>query len=200
MSLLPRRARARETTAPAPPPAEQVARLQAQIDDPDCGSLRRRALRRQLAGIRAIGPSAPPTPPEPASVVLSADMDGYHAIVVAAINALDAHVREINQRLDGGRCGDFEHQELLAERRDLQRIRRQMVDDLRVPPLLTANQLRYLAFRTRESRENLWANAEREARSGSHRQARLFRMQALVAYRSAEQELGVQHQPVRFGG
>lgn len=203
MSLLPRRASARESTPPPPPlPAAERARLEELIASPDTGSIKRRWLRRKLSGIVAIGAisSAPPPAPEPQPVVLASDGDGYAALVAGAVNALDAHVREINQRLDSGRVGDYEQQELLAEKRDLARARAQMLSDLALPAVLDSRQLQYLQFRCAESRENLWACAERASRAGEHRQARMWRLQALGAYREVEQELGVRHEPMRLGG
>ncbi len=135
MSLLPRRARARETTAPVLPP-EQAARLQAQIDDPDVGFLRRRALHRQLLGIRAIGPSGPPAPePAPdaapggdALAMPPGGSDAHYTAVVAEVHALDRHAAEIDARLAALANSDsVEAHELRAERQQITMLRAELL-------------------------------------------------------------------------
>lgn len=199
MSLLPRRARARETTAPVLPP-EQAARLQAQIDDPDVGFLRRRALHRQLLGIRAIGPSGPPAPePAPdaapggdALAMPPGGSDAHYTAVVAEVHALDRHAAEIDARLAALANSDsVEAHELRAERQQITMLRAELLGDLARGPVGTEHQRRIIAMRSDELRRHAWADAERAAAAGDHRHARRRRLDALRARMRAEDEAGL---------
>lgn len=195
------RASARETPCTPPPDA---AALQKVIDNPDTGSIKRRALRRIAAGIKTIGPSGPPEPRLPET---SPGPDGFdlaciaiRPVVEGEVTEIDRHIGAVEARLAriGQDVRSFEAQELRSEQDALAALRAEVAADLQRPITLDrdgrpiTDQMRaFVRLRTKETRESLWRNAEKAAAEGDHRRARQLRHDALRARHLAEHEAGI---------
>lgn len=188
---------------PDPMTMEEAER---QYVDPDTSSIKRRWLRRALAGVVAVGPTVlrPPSPePTKADLAARARRDDeikreFEKTVRDEIAAVDAHRREVERvlaRYEGSRS--FAAQEMAHERRMLAELRRMLEDDLRAGPIRTDRDGHPLddrdraicRHRARELREMKWQAAARYAAAGDHRDARHCRVDALRSRLIAEHEL-----------
>jgi hypothetical protein len=185
-------------------------------DNPDVGYFKRKALRLKRLGIRVIGPSARPAPPQPptrAGRIRSQRYESqaereHRATIAGEIAALDAHAKRIEKQLGartppalavgpGAGAVDYRTQERHVELRQLAQLRRMLEDDLAAGPIRTDRDGReiddrlraYLKFRAREIAETAWASAERAESEGDYRRARQERRDALRARLIVEHEL-----------
>lgn len=191
---------------------------EAIMADPDreVGSIKRRALRRaqdpRLINGKAYGPSVlHPAGPEPtpadrvADAKRLAEVKKQHRKTVAAeVKALDARVAEIDARLKvtPDRVDTYEKREAVSERRQLVELRGELEAESDKPILrhqdgseVSDRDRAIVKVRTRELRDGLWANAERDAAAGDHRQARQRRVDALRSRHLAEAEQKLRKAP-----
>lgn len=187
------------------PMTKQATR--AAIDDPQVGSIKRRVLKRKLAGVVAIGPSAPPEPPQPPTQAdqirglrsKSAISRAHRQTVEREIKLIDERISLIDARFAASRSGIVTDEtiEATAERRQLREMRRDLENEIERPTLinrdgreLTAHDRAVVRARAKELTEILWINAERAAAEGDHRRARTLRRDALRSRQIAEMESG----------
>lgn len=190
-----------------------VEAMQAAVDDPETGSIRRRWLRRALAGVVAVGPTLlhpPPSKPtrteNVARVRRAANAARDHEQAVSAeIAAVDRHVGEVARKieaLESTSAATYALQEMKAEHRMLGQLRGMLEADLAAGPIRTIRTSRdgrelvdrdraILRMRARELAESMWTAAARADGEGDHRRARMLRIDALRARQIAEYEIGL---------
>jgi hypothetical protein len=202
MALLRRRAR---EEAPQPPPApditdERRARIEREAADPATGELRRRQLRRKLAGIVTRGatdlehPGARPTD----NLVMTAagpdELRQHRETVAAEVAACEERIAELSGRI-AVTPATVASAEFYEARREV-RLLKELVEDLRADtePVtaypsgrrVTAEVRRALAARARSYAADKFEQAERCAAEGDHRRATRLRVDALRARQVVE--------------
>ncbi len=211
MGLLRRDSTRIEPATPAGLDPARAAEYQRAIDNPDTTSFKRRALRRRLAGVVAVGPSGPPAPqPEPPSAELAAAALAEHNTTVRIeLARIDRHARTIEARLGALARHDDSHEssELRRELAQLRELRSMIAADLDRPILadrdgrrvLTDEDRGHVEARAAEIRESHWRAAERHARAGEHREARRHRVDSLRSRQISEYEAGLRPSLLGFG-
>lgn len=172
--------------------------------DPAVGDIKRRALKRALSGVKAIGPSGPPVIlPQPTAAEraetnarVAAD---HNKTVEAEVAALDKHAEDVARRVEllAGTSVTFAEQELRTEARQLRELRMMIEADLDHPitvdrdgrPLDDRDRA-ICRLRTRELAASKWAEAARADAEGDRRRGRQLRRDALRARQIAEHEAG----------
>ncbi len=194
------------------------ARVLAAESDPDMGYFKRKALRLQALGIKAVGvtdlhPKPPPVTRSDEVEEMRRDemlQQEHEAIVLTEIAELDKHAAIVAQHieaLESTSRDSYRLQELKAERRQLMELRAMLEDDLASGPIrkdrngraLDDRDRAYVRFRSKELRESFWAAAEREAATGDHREARRHRINALRSRQIAEFEQGWRNSLAGYG-
>jgi hypothetical protein len=191
-----------------------IEAMQAAVDNPETGSIRRRALRRMLAGIKAVGATV--LRPAPAPAPTRADelqqarrdkrlADEHRATIENEIAVLDRHAADVSRRIENlestsaAGATSYALQEWRAESRLLRELRAMLVDDIAAGPVRNYRDGRpvddrdraILRLRAKELRDSGWAAANRADAEGDRRRARQQRIDALRARQIAEHESGL---------
>jgi hypothetical protein len=195
--------------------ARQVQIRSAEDDLDDAGYFRRKALRLQRLGIRAVGPTSlhppPPPPPSRADEIVArrrrSQLEREHSETISKeLAAVDARIGEIEKLLVAlGADNSYHAQELRGEARQLRELR--IMLELDRDPILTDRDGRELTdrdraivrLRARELCESYWAAAARDDACGDYREGRRHRLAAIASRMIAEDEMKLRGTVPGFG-